>query len=148
MRPGAAEKALVPLVFYGPEVLAGITLPPQAAGSHLDIVPTLVELCAEPGFPYAAMGRNLLSPTGRFLGIGRRYVVGDRFLADLTSSPPTFQALPWGGLPAVPPDLAELQRRQGAVHGVSWWRVMHGPALTTAPCPRTCLAAAVSGPRQ
>lgn len=144
-RPSAAERALVPLVFYGPEVLAGCMLPPQAAGSHLDIVPTLVELCADPGFAYAAMGQNLLSPSARFLGIGRRGVVGDGFLADLASSPPALHSLPWGELPSVPPDLTALRRLQGAVLGVSWWRIMRGPGLTAVPLPRTCLAAGGEG---
>ena len=53
-QPTFFEKTTVPLVLYGKEVLEGITLPDNVAGSHIDIIPTLVELTAPEGFFYHA----------------------------------------------------------------------------------------------
>src|SRR5208283_773710 len=42
-RPTLFEESTVPLILYGREVLRGVTLPENVAGSHLDIAPTLIE---------------------------------------------------------------------------------------------------------
>ena len=123
--PDAFELAAVPGVFYGPEVLAGIRLPRQVAGSHLDLGPTLIELAAPAGTTYCALGRDLLAPAPHFLGIGRNKVIGPNFLVDVSAEP---QVLPLhGGLPPeLPWTAAELQDLHHAYLGVAWWRIMTG----------------------
>jgi phosphoglycerol transferase MdoB-like AlkP superfamily enzyme len=48
--PDFFERSGVPLIMYGKEVLQGVKLPAGAAGTHIDIGPTLIELSAPKGF--------------------------------------------------------------------------------------------------
>jgi phosphoglycerol transferase MdoB-like AlkP superfamily enzyme len=57
----SAEAEIVPMVFTGealPAHLGGVV---RRAGSHLDIAPTLYELCAPAGFVYRSFGENLFA---------------------------------------------------------------------------------------
>ena len=69
-RPTLYQRKAVPFVLYGPEVLSAIRPPDRMAGSHLDILPTLVELAAPPGFAYHALGRNMLDASQTQTGFG------------------------------------------------------------------------------
>ncbi|MHC4507321.1 MAG: LTA synthase family protein, partial [Planctomycetota bacterium] len=82
-RPDFFERSAVPLVLYGPEVLQGLALPAGAAGSHVDIAPTLIELSAPQGFEYHAAGRSVLDPGTRGLGVGSGTAVGPGFMVDV-----------------------------------------------------------------
>jgi phosphoglycerol transferase MdoB-like AlkP superfamily enzyme len=55
--PDAWERTAVPGILVGPAI-TGRTLA-ATCGSHLDLIPTLVELCAPAGFPYHAVGVDL-----------------------------------------------------------------------------------------
>jgi phosphoglycerol transferase MdoB-like AlkP superfamily enzyme len=68
-RPDFFERSSVPLVMYGKKVLQGISLPENAAASHIDIGPTLIELVAPKGFVYHALGSDILDPRRQFLGM-------------------------------------------------------------------------------
>ena len=127
-RPDLFETAAVPLVLYGPEVLSGTALPPEAAGSHIDIGPTLVELIAPQGFLYHSMGKDLLDPQQRPFGISRDRIIGPDFIADLRGSP---RVCPLHGIDPLTdmPDSAQLKRLHDAIHGIAWWRIMRGPQL-------------------
>lgn len=122
------ERSAVPLVLYGPDVLAGVTVPPGTCGSHVDIVPTLIELAAPAGFAYHAIGADLLGETPHVLGLGRQRVIGPGFLA-IIDDHAAFHPLPWGPLPDSLPDLQVLKRLDDAQHAVSWWRIMRGPEI-------------------
>lgn len=130
-RPTTAERTLVPCVFYGPEVLAGVAVPEIIAGSHIDMVPTLIELCAPPGTPYFALGRDMLQPGIPPFGFGNRGMVDGAFVA---SASPTSQS-PFeriaGILGADSPvhEPADLMPLSNALHGIAWWRIMKGPVL-------------------
>src|SRR5207247_360324 len=50
--PSLYERMAVPLVLYGPNVLAGRSAGANAVGSHVDIGPTVVNLSAPAGFTY------------------------------------------------------------------------------------------------
>jgi hypothetical protein len=129
-RPTLAERALVPLVLYGPEVLAGRVLPPDAAGCHLDIAPTLIELCAPAGFGYWSLGQDLLSPRETPCGVGLGRAVTASWVVDFSGLVST--CLVPDGPQAGPalPDCQRLKQRHDVVHGVSWWRIVVGPDLT------------------
>src|ERR1019366_6130742 len=58
--PTIFQRRAVPLVLIGPDILPPPPQPGPMAGSHLDILPTLIELAAPAGFVYHAFGRNLL----------------------------------------------------------------------------------------
>jgi phosphoglycerol transferase MdoB-like AlkP superfamily enzyme len=127
-RPDFLERSAVPFVLYGKEVLAGIPLPEGAAGSHIDIGPTLIELAAPRGFPYYSLGRNLLEQRKTFLGVGKGKVIGDGFIADVASAR-TLYPLSGQRRPEVLPSMEELTKYHNAVHGVSWWMIRNGPVL-------------------
>ena len=126
--PTLYARSSVPLVLYGPEVLAGVPVPERLAGSHLDIGPTLIELAAPAGFRYHALGRDILDPRTQPLGFGRGGIIGPDFILALNPDA-RFDPIPGVPLPAVLPDRDRLLRLANAIHGVSWWRIRNGPDL-------------------
>src|SRR4029077_14608308 len=64
------ESLAVPLVIYGPKALQSKQTTEPIAGSHLDLLPTLTDLAAPPGFVYHAFGRDLLQPSQLRTGFG------------------------------------------------------------------------------
>ena len=127
-KPSFFECSCVPFILYGPQVLRGIKTPPGAAGSHIDIGPTLVELAAPKQFTYYAVGQDLLSPRKKFLGIGWFRIVGRDFILDV-SGPPRFHPLPDRTLPKNLPDIEELATTFNRTYGIGWWRVKRGARL-------------------
>ena len=121
------DQRAVPLILYGPEVLDGLRIDPGTSGSHIDIVPTLIELAAPRGFHYASVGRSLLSGEPG-IGIGQRTVISPDSILDLRHTPI------WERLGSVAPPPRELleqwQGRHDAAHGFAWWRIMRGPRWT------------------
>jgi phosphoglycerol transferase MdoB-like AlkP superfamily enzyme len=126
--PTLFERLAVPFVLYGPEVLRGLPAPPPAAGSHLDMVPTLLELCAPKGFEYHSFGRNLLDPSPPSASFGNKAVMTTQFLFALS---PHFQieALPGLTLSQPVPPLDLLTEQAQAFFALSWWRGMKGARL-------------------
>ncbi len=127
-KPEFFERSGVPFILYGKEVLRGIKAPKNAAGAHLDIGPTLIELAAPKGFAYYSVGQDLLAPRKEFLGIGLFRVIGKDFILDL-SGPPQFHPLPEKTLPKDLPDVKELKAQFDRVYGIGWWRVRQGSKL-------------------
>jgi len=126
--PDLYQKSAVPLVFYGPDVLDGITLPPEVTGSHLDIDATLIELAAPRGFQYHALGKNLLGPAQSPLGIGGNVIIGPDFIVDLEGLRKAYP-LPDRELPREHPDVEQMITLYNDLHGIAWWRIMRGSKL-------------------
>jgi phosphoglycerol transferase MdoB-like AlkP superfamily enzyme len=124
-RPSLYEKYAVPFVLYGKEVLAGIGVPPHAAGSHLDIGRTLLELAAPAGFDYHAMGADLLAPSREFVGISKNLLIGADFIAE-TGPDPKLYLLSGTQLPGDVPTIGCLKKLYDAAHGIAWWRIARG----------------------
>jgi len=128
--PDPLKQASVPLVLYGPEVLRGLQLPDNVAGSHLDIIPTLVELSAPKGFDYHALGNDLLVPQSRFAGVARYRVVTSDAIYFLKPSGIRTYPLSSGISRA---NLAwqeeEVKLLHDTIHGIGWWRIKKGPRL-------------------
>jgi len=127
-RPDLYEKTAVPLIFYGREVLDGIALPVEATGSHIDIDATLIELAAPRGFQYHALGKNLLDPDQRRLGIGGNVIIGPDFIFDLEGSRKVY-ALAGRELPQDRPDVKQMIGLYNDLNGIAWWRIMRGSKL-------------------
>jgi phosphoglycerol transferase MdoB-like AlkP superfamily enzyme len=127
--PNAFERTSVPLVLYGPQVLQGKSFPAMAAGSHIDIGPTLIELAAPIGFEYHAFGRDLLNPNQVRPGFGREFVIGPDYIAQLK---PNFklEAIPEVPLITQPPEAEVLQQLYNDAHGIAWWRIRNGADKT------------------
>jgi len=127
-RPDFFERSGVPLILYGRDVLNGIALPRGAAGAHIDIGPTLVELTAPKGFVYYSVGQDLLAPRKEFLGIGWFRVIGKDFILDVSGAP-RFYPLPGKPLPQNLPDMNTLKAAFDSAYGIGWWRVRRGGTL-------------------
>ncbi|MBA2479163.1 MAG: LTA synthase family protein [Planctomycetes bacterium] len=130
-RPSLYERTAVPFVLYGPRALRGRSLPSSAAGSHLDMLPTLVELAAPSGFTYHAFGKDLLAtgaPGATGLGLGRGIAITADAVVDAAN-------------PGICEGSIDDERARGlaARHrdlcALSWWRIMRGSALPPQPTP-------------
>ena len=128
-RPDLFEASAVPLVLYGGDVVRELPRPAVPVGCHLDIMPTLVEMVAPKGFPYHAMGRNLLLPAREVVGIGKDRVITAKFLID-TRNPSNAWRLPLPSAPDSLEDSGRLKRLYDALNGIAWWRVNYGPGTT------------------
>ncbi len=120
-----AQHNAVPLILYGPEVLDERG-PRDTPGSHIDIIPTLVELSAEPGFSYSHFGEDLLGD-GPKSGLGWQYLIGRDFIATDREKYQHY-ALPGGERPERP-ELKDERRRFRALMALSWWQIKRGPEL-------------------
>lgn len=131
-RPTLFEETAVPLVIFGRQMLAGSPRAPNLAGSHIDILPTLINFIAPPGFTYHAFGRDLFDTTQPQLGFGCDTVVGSDFILKQKSAQRLEQLD--GSAPLVRISVEELALRYRRLHALSWWRAMKGndwPALAS-----------------
>ena len=117
------ESLAVPLVIYGKKALESKQPTEPIAGSHLDLLPTLIDLAAPSGFVYHAFGRDLFLSSQFQAGFGCNAVIGPDFILKV-------------GDPAHPQDLhgqptATVDGRALALHyrqlqALGWWRAMKG----------------------
>jgi phosphoglycerol transferase MdoB-like AlkP superfamily enzyme len=126
--PTTFESTAVPLVLYGKNVLQGVKLPDRASGSHLDIIPTLIEAVAPKGFRYWTMGHNLLDPAEDFFAHNSRTVMGADFVMNF-DSPGIFAPVAGRPLSTNHPAAHELLQRVHRLQAIAWWRVREGPAF-------------------
>lgn len=123
-----AETSSVPFVLYGPDVLYNMNVNTKVAGSHIDILPTLVEIAAPKGFEYSAFGKNMLSKTDTDVGLGKDFMNGLNFLTALDNPQQTILD---GNTPARlnEPERAEALKKLNAMRAISWYRVREGAEL-------------------
>ena len=117
------ESLAVPLVVHGTKALENTQRPTTVAGSHLDIVPTLINLAAPPGFEYHAFGRDLFDQSQPEIGYGCNAVMGPNFILKIND--PT-QVEDLHGQPASDVDGEPLALRYRQLHALGWWRAMKG----------------------
>ena len=117
----------VPFVVTGRSTIADVVLPELARGSHLDIGPTLIDLCAPRGFAYHALGRSLLADDGHPIGVGQQTVVTAHAILDLRRGG-RVELLDHASGPSEG-EVASWRARHDAIHGVAWWRIVRGAAL-------------------
>ena len=113
----------MPLVICGKKALEKVHPPVALAGSHLDVVPTLINLAAPPDFRYHAFGRNLLDSSKPQVGFGCNTVVGPDFILKI-NDPSRIEDL--HGQARTDIDGKELALRYRQLHGLGWWRAMKG----------------------
>jgi hypothetical protein len=130
--PSVFERKAVPFVLYGPAVLTNVACPGRLAGSHLDILPTLIELSAPTHFHYHAFGRNLLDCRQPQFGFGCGAVIAPDFLFEV-GRPSQCESLAGEVLPRS--SHSELVLRYRQLQALAWWRIMKGNALPPAPSP-------------
>ena len=127
-RPGFYQRAIVPLVFYGPDVLPKDLDGTQLRGSHYDLGATFIEMAAERGHSYHAIGRNILKTKPDDIAISRLWLMGDNFITrgERKSICTTLDGKP---LADDPPSLKRARRNYKLMHGLSWWRLRKGNDL-------------------
>ncbi len=121
-----AQHNAVPFILYGPEFLdeSGIR---DAPGSHIDIIPTLVELSAEKGFRYSHYGVDLLN-TERKSALGWQYLIGRDFIATDRERYRHYALA--GQKRPIRPELKEERKRFRALKALSWWQIKRGERLS------------------
>lgn len=117
----------VTFVLYGSEMLANVRRPDRMAGSHIDIVPTLVELVAEKGFTYHSFGRNMLDLSLPQIGFGCSSVVTPETIIDI--NPPVQVEDMQGKSNTNCPSVDDWVLHYQQLHALSWWRAMRGNTL-------------------
>ena len=130
------EELAVPLVIHGPKALEKVQPPAALAGSHLDVLPTLINLAAPSGFVYHAFGHDLFDKSQPQVGFGTNTVIGPDFILKI-NDPAHVENL--NGGPAIDVDGESLARRYRQLHALGWWRAMKGndwPAPAAAPAGR------------
>jgi hypothetical protein len=117
------ESLAVPLVLHGSKALENVARPTSMAGSHLDIVPTLVDLAAPGGFEYHTFGRDLFDASKPQAGYGCNAVIGPDFILKI-NEPAHVEDLHGQARSDVDGESLALHYRQ--LHGLGWWRAMKG----------------------
>jgi phosphoglycerol transferase MdoB-like AlkP superfamily enzyme len=117
------EELAVPLVLSGPKSLAHVRPPEALAGSHLDVLPTLIDLAAPAGFAYHAFGRDLLDNSQPQVGFGTNTVIGPDFILKI-NDPAHVEDL--HGLRKIDIDGEAMALKYRQLHALGWWRAMKG----------------------
>jgi hypothetical protein len=102
--------------------------PEQLSGSHYDLGATLIELAANSGHRYHAIGRNILQPRDNDITLSRLWVMdkdiiasatGDHIIEDLAGNP----------MSCAPEKIDPMIRKYNLTQGISWWRLVKGNDL-------------------
>ena len=72
-KPNLYEKSSVPFIMYGKNIPKEIS---EVPGSHIDIMPTLIEMVAPKDFKYYSFGTSLLSRDKKDAIAYRKYIDG------------------------------------------------------------------------
>ncbi|BDS08468.1 phosphoglycerol transferase [Oceaniferula spumae] len=127
-RPESYERAIVPLVLYGPDVLPKDIDGKSLRGSHYDLGATLIEMAADRGHKYHAIGRNILETRPDDIAISRLWLMGKDFIVS-TSDGAQLRTLDGQPLDNEPNALTKARRTYKLMHGLSWWRLRKGNDL-------------------
>ena len=121
--PHLYERYAIPFVAYGKGV-SKESFPETAAGSHINVTPTLLELVAPSGFSYYSIGRSLTS--GNDMGINYGFWLTSDYIGeadgDYSEAHLTRQDM-------CPPESSKIRQEVDSARGVSWWRIKFGKTL-------------------
>ncbi|WP_371372382.1 LTA synthase family protein [Sporomusa aerivorans] len=123
--PPMYERYAIPFVVYG----KGITkesLPESAAGSHINVAPTLLELVAPTGFEYYSVGRSLTR--GNDFGMNYGFWITPGYIGKADTEGGEGFLFRQGQLP---PSQEKIRQEIDAARAVSWWRIKFGKMLHT-----------------
>lgn len=119
--PKMYERYGIPLVVYGKGINKQI-FADQAAGSHINIAPTLIELVAPAGFNYYSVGSSLTR--GADIGVNYGFWITRDYIGKAENQPP--EAI---HIEANQPSWDKLEQEIDCVRAVSWWRIKNGSSL-------------------
>jgi len=122
----ALESVAVPLVLYG----SGVDKLPahrRRAGSHIDIMPTLVDMSAPPGFAFHSYGSSLLRDDQHDVGVSLTHIVTPDDLINMAQPSQHFRI---GENGSHVDDATILQQK--AQKALSWYRIRHDKEIRSA----------------
>jgi len=118
--PSLYERYGIPFILYGHGITKK-TLPEKAAGSHINITPTLLEVIAPQGFVYHSLGDSLTK--GNRLGFNYGFWMTHDYIGKIGGE--DMEQIP-RGTQVISPDKDEIQQDIDARRALSWWRVKYG----------------------
>ncbi|WP_373657685.1 LTA synthase family protein [Sporomusa acidovorans] len=121
--PSMYERYGIPFIVTGKSVKKGM-LPQDAAGSQIDVVPTLLEMIAPKDFIYYSLGTSLTN--GNKQGVNYGFWITHDYIGKADVS--HFVPEPIGNAMPALNDTA-LQDYINAIRSISWWRPKYGPIL-------------------
>ncbi|MDH7599446.1 MAG: LTA synthase family protein [Sedimentisphaerales bacterium] len=136
-RPNMYESTAVLMLLRGLGLIRPGVPEDQIAGSHLDILPTLVELAAPTGFTYYAFGADLLYGGRQQVGFGGRMVITPHWMVGLAEPEKVLMLADMSQSNAGPQQAALLRRLQ-ALQAIGWWRISKGPRISSSQDARIC----------
>lgn len=122
--PRLFERYAVPLIVTGKNVTKDL-FPDRTAGSHVNVLPTLIELCAPQGFEYKSIGTSLTKGSEIGLSYGYWITAEEMGYTDRAEGREAIDPLsdvqlsvPW----------ETIEREVMRQRSVSWWRIEKGNA--------------------
>lgn len=119
--PSLKEQKTIPFLIYGKGVRKEL-VPSDAAGSHLNIMPTLIELIAPKGFVYYSLVPSLTRDNK--VGINRDYWITSEAIGQ--GGKEKIEYLKNDGINV---NREDIQKRIEAVQAISWWQIHNGNTL-------------------
>lgn len=122
--PRLYERYAVPLIVTGKGITKDI-FPARTAGSHVNVVPTLIELCAPKGFAYYSVGKSLTK--GSEIGLSYGYWITAEEMGYTDRAEEREAIDPLGEVKLSMP-WETIEREIMRQRSVSWWRIERGNA--------------------
>ena len=124
LNPTSFKRYAIPLIVHGPGVSKKL-FPEDAAGSHINLGATLLELVAPQGFRYHTVGESLTR--GSKIGFNYGYWITAQHFGKICEE--GGEALPGVADNAMMPSVYDVYQLVEAQRAVSWWRVKNGNQL-------------------
>ena len=100
-------------------------LPFDAAGSHIDVVPTIIEMIAPEGFAYTSLGESLTRTAKR--GVNYGWWITHNAIGKADTVPLVPESFDGSAPPVV--EEAAMQDYINAIRAISWYRAKYGAIL-------------------
>lgn len=123
--PGLYKRYGIPFIAYGPGITKD-TFPATAAGSHIDVAATLIELIAPRGFTYYSLGDSLTR--GNSLGMNYGFWVTAGSIGRLDPED-AIETIPNGSNEAGW-NIDTIHTKVDQLRSIAWWRIKHGDQIT------------------
>ncbi len=132
LAPTIYERTAVPFILYSNQLIVAWAKRNPTPGTHIDIVPTIVELIAPTGFEYHSFGRSLftnqIEPDSMRFAIGYKTIIADNFIANFKydRDPAALPGVPLGNIGN---RYSALQQMHNQLLGLGWWLIFEGVDL-------------------